>query len=295
VTIGGALVALIAGYVLAAALWRQPVGIAGWQLRVPPPAVALAQIGLSLLDWMFAALVLYLVLPPDLPVGFLPFVGLFGLANLGGLISNVPGGIGVFEAVMLLAVPDGGASAAVAAALIAYRLIYYLLPLIVAVLLLGGYQLLASERMARRIGSWAYMLAPNLFALMVFTAGIMLLASGAAPTMTGRMEALADVVPLGVIEISHFLGSIAGVLLLLVAWGLRRRLDGAYLATLAILAAGAVLSLLRGLHVESRGAAVDGRQPAAQAGRCDHGGKPYVLRCPGVVSRPKLPGSRRPC
>ena len=162
----------------------------------------------------------------------------------------MPGGIGVFEAVVLLAVPSGGASAAVAAALIAYRLIYYLLPLVAAVLLLGGHQLLATEGVARRLGSWAYVLAPNLFALMVFTAGIMLLASGAAPTMTGRLEALADVVPLGVIEISHFLGSITGVLLLLVAWGLRRRLDGAYLATLAILAAGAIFSLLRGLHVE---------------------------------------------
>ena len=78
----------------------------------------------------------------------------------------------------------------------------------------------------------------------------MLLASGAAPTIAGRMQALAEVVPLGVIELSHFLASIAGLLLLLVAWGLRRRLDGAYLATLAILAAGIVLSLLRGLHVE---------------------------------------------
>jgi phosphatidylglycerol lysyltransferase len=249
-TIGGGLAALVAGYVLAAALRRTPLTIGRWRLSLPRPAVALAQLGLSLLDWMLAALVLYALLPPALPIGFLPFVGLFGLANLGGLISNVPGGIGVFEAVVLLGVPDGGASAAVAAALIAYRLIYYLLPLVAAVLLLGGHQLLSHEGMARRIGSWAHMLAPNLFALMVFTAGIMLLASGAAPAITGRMEALAEVVPLGVIEVSHFLGSIAGVLLLLVAWGLRRRLDGAYLATLAILTAGAVLSLLRGLHVE---------------------------------------------
>ena len=78
----------------------------------------------------------------------------------------------------------------------------------------------------------------------------MLLASGAAPALAERMQALADVVPLGVIELSHFLASIAGLLLLLIAWGLRRRLDGAYLATLAILAAGIVFSLLRGLHIE---------------------------------------------
>ena len=122
------------------------------------------------------------------------FVGLFGLANLGGLISNVPGGIGVFEAVVLLAVPDGGASGAVAAALIGYRLIYYLLPLVVAALLLGGHQLLATGELARRVGSWALILAPNLFALIVFVAGIMLLATGASPTIAERMQALAEVV-----------------------------------------------------------------------------------------------------
>jgi phosphatidylglycerol lysyltransferase len=203
-----------------------------------------------MLDWSLAAAVLYVLLPSGLPFGYLSFVGLVGLANLGGLISNVPGGIGVFEAVILLAVPDPSASAAVAAALIAYRLIYYLLPLVVAALLLGGQQLSSTGEAARRAGSFALAVAPNLFALMVFIAGVMLLASGAAPAVANRMQALAEVVPLGVIEISHFLASIAGVLLLLVAWGLRRRLDGAWLATLLILAAGIVLCLLRGWHVE---------------------------------------------
>ena len=142
-------------------------------------------------------------------------------------------------------------SAAVAAGLIAYRLIYYLLPLGVAVLLLGGHQLLAAGELARRVGSWAVSwFAQSVRADRVHWPAIMLLATGASPTLAGRMQALADVVPLGVIELSHFLGSIAGLLLLLVAWGLRRRLDGAYLATLLILAAGIVFSLLRGLHVE---------------------------------------------
>ncbi len=116
VVIGLALVSAIAGYLLASVLRRAPVRVARWQFNLPPPAVAAAQIGLSLLDWTLAAAVLYVLLPPGLPFGFLPFVGLFGLANLGGLISNVPGGIGVFEAVVLLAMPGDGGSAAVAAA-----------------------------------------------------------------------------------------------------------------------------------------------------------------------------------
>jgi phosphatidylglycerol lysyltransferase len=250
VGLGLALGLAVAGYVALSATRRAPIGFAGWRLDVPRPAIAAAQIVLSLLDWVLAAAVLYVLLPTGLTFGFMSFVGLFGLANLGGLISNVPGGIGVFEAVVLLAVPDGGASGAVAAALIGYRLIYYLLPLVVAALLLAAHQLLATGELARRVGSWALILAPNLFALIVFIAGIMLLATGASPTIASRMEALAEVIPLGVIELSHFLGSIAGLLLLLVAWGLRRRLDGAYLATLLILAASIVFSLLRGLHVE---------------------------------------------
>ena len=250
VALGLALGLAVAGYVALCATRRSPIGFAGWQLDLPRPAIAAAQIAVSLLDWALAAAVLYVLLPTGLAFGFMSFVGLFALANLGGLISNVPGGIGVFEAVVLLAIPDGDASGAVAAALIGYRLIYYLLPLVVAALLLGGHQLLATGELARRVGSWALILAPNLFALIVFVAGIMLLATGASPIIAGRMQALAEVVPLGVIELSHFLGSIAGLLLLLVAWGLRRRLDGAYLATLLILAAGIVFSLLRGLHVE---------------------------------------------
>jgi phosphatidylglycerol lysyltransferase len=248
--LGLTLVAAIVGYLSLCATRRAPIGFAGWQFDVPRPGIAVAQIGLSLLDWTLAAAVIYVLLPGGLPFGFLSFVGLFGLANLGGLISNVPGGIGVFEAVVLLAVPDGGASGAVAAALIAYRLIYYLLPLALAALLLGGHQILSTGGVARRVSSWADVLAPNVFALIVFVAGVMLLASGAWPTVAGRIEALAEVVPLGVIELSHFLASIAGLLLLLVAWGLRRRLDGAYLATLGILGAAIVFSLLRGLHVE---------------------------------------------
>jgi phosphatidylglycerol lysyltransferase len=250
VAIGVLLLAMVAGYLVAARLRPGPYRVAAWRLRLPAPPIAAAQLGVSLLDWGLAAAVLYVLLPAGLSIGFLAFVGLFALANLGGLISNVPGGVGVFEAVVLLAIPSGSASAAVAAALIAYRLIYYLLPLGVAVVLLGGHQLLSGDRVAQRLGNWTLVLAPNLFALMVFTAGIMLLASSAVPSLGARMTTLADVVPLGVIELSHFLASIAGLLLLLIAWGLRRRLDGAYLATLAILAAGAVLSLLRGLHVE---------------------------------------------
>jgi phosphatidylglycerol lysyltransferase len=218
-TIGSLLAVLVAGYVVLTTVMREPVIVRSWRLRLPAPGLAMLQVLISLLDWSLAALALYLLLPPDPSIGFFHFLGIFALGNLGGLISNVPGGVGVFEAVVLLALPDGGSSAAVAAALLAYRLIYYVLPLLLAALLLGAHQLLTTVPLARRFGDWALMLSPNLFALMVFTSGIILLASSAGRTLAHRTAALAEVVPLGLIEISHFLASIAGLLLLLVAWG----------------------------------------------------------------------------
>ena len=169
---------------------RRPLHVRGWRLRLPPLGVALLQTLIAVLDWSLAGLALYVLLPPGLPVGFFQFLGIFALANLGGLLSHVPGGVGVFEAVILLAVPDGADSASVAAVLIAYRLIYFLLPLLLAALLLGAHQAMTARvavgRVGRQIGDWALIMSPNLFALLVFTAGAMLLASGASPASTTR-------------------------------------------------------------------------------------------------------------
>ena len=61
---------------------------------------------------------------------------------------------------------------------------------------------------------------------------------------------LQDFLPLPVLELSHFLASVTGAGLLLLAWGLQRRLDTAYLSTIALLAAGIAFSLLKGFDYE---------------------------------------------
>ena len=92
--------------------------------------------------------------------------------------------------------------------------------------------------------------APNLFALLVAAAGVMLLASGATPSDPARFMWLAEHTPIILIEISHFLSSVLGLLLILLAFGLSRRLDGAWAATTAVLAAAAVLALFKGFDWE---------------------------------------------
>lgn len=101
-----------------------------------------------------------------------------------------------------------------------------------------------------RIVSQFFAAAPRLVALVVFIAGAVLLFSGAVPAASGRLDALHRVLALPFIEASHFLASLAGGTLLLLAHALRRRLDAGWQLALALLALGALLSLLKGKDFE---------------------------------------------
>src|SRR5262245_37303527 len=91
---------------------------------------------------------------------------------------------------------------------------------------------------------------PSLFAVAIFAGGCVLLVSGATPSVADRMAWLKAVVPLPFVEASHFLSSVVGAGLLLLAVGLSRRLDAAYAASTILLGAGAVFSLIKGLDYE---------------------------------------------
>ncbi|MGE3143359.1 MAG: phosphatidylglycerol lysyltransferase domain-containing protein [Hyphomonadaceae bacterium] len=100
------------------------------------------------------------------------------------------------------------------------------------------------------LGAVILWLAPHAFAVLAFASGAMLLITSAFPQFTDRMAVLAQAAPLLVIELSHFLASLIGLFLLVVAAGLWRKHEGAYLAALILLIIGAALALLRGLDYE---------------------------------------------
>jgi phosphatidylglycerol lysyltransferase len=106
------------------------------------------------------------------------------------------------------------------------------------------------QRLRRLGGDWMAAVVPRLLAIVTFLAGALLLFSGATPAAAARMRWLDAWIPLPIVELSHFAGSIAGVLLLILARGVERRLDAAYHLTIALLAATIVLSLLRALDIE---------------------------------------------
>jgi glycosyltransferase 2 family protein len=100
----------------------------------------------------------------------------------------------------------------------------------------------------RDLRSAALEIAPPLSAALALAAGVMLLVSGATPSDPERFRFIAQVAPLYLIEISHFLSSILGLILVLLAFGLRRRLDAAWWASVVVLAVAAVLALLKGFN-----------------------------------------------
>lgn len=249
-----ALLALgIAAYCAAGLVARGELALRGWQVRVPPPRLAVAQVALAVVDWFLAAATLWLLLPP-LGVPFVAFAALFTVANLAGIVSHVPAGLGVFEAVLLLALPQEAHLPGVAAGLILYRLVYYVLPVLAAALLFAWHQTAAGRgAVAGRltlVRGAAQLVVPNLLATLVFVGGVVLLVSGATPAIEARLEWVEAIATLGAVEVSHFLGSLVGLALLVLALGLRRRLDGAWWATVALLPAGILLSLVKGLDWE---------------------------------------------
>lgn len=250
--LGALLLAMIGGYALWSLVGPREIELRGWALRAPAPSVALPQIVLAVVDLALSALVLWLLLPPG-SVGLLPFAGAYSTAIVAGVISHVPGGLGVFESLIVLALP-GVPADQLLGSLLAWRAVYYVLPLLVAAVLFGGQEVRSQRPTLARIeqlaAAYIAPMVPQVSGALVFLAGFLLLVSGATPSIDQRLSVLRDFLPLTVLELSHLAGSVIGLALLILARALFRRLAAAYQLTVWLLAAGMIVSLLRGLEIE---------------------------------------------
>src|SRR5437588_4134886 len=109
-------------------------------------------------------------------------------------------------------------------------------------------------RFLRDLRPAAFAAAPWTAAILTLGAGIMLLASGATPSEPARFMRLIQITPVYLIETAHFLSSILGLALVLLAFGLRARLDAAWAAAMGALLLGATLALLKGFNWEETAA-----------------------------------------
>ncbi len=232
---------------------RTPLEIRGVRFPLPGVRMTLAQFALAGVDLAVASAILYALLPADAGISYASFLGLYVIAMVAAIASHVPGGLGVFEAVLVAAAP-GVSSEVLLASVLAYRVLYYLLPLAVAAMLLAAHELGTQRgrfgRLAERTGAVVGGFAPRALGALVFVGGAVLVFSGATPAVAERLTALGTVMPLPVVEVSHLVASVVGLALLVVARGLFLRLDAAWQLTLVLLIAGTLASILKGLDWE---------------------------------------------
>lgn len=250
--IAALLIALLSIPFAARAAGRGELRVGRLSMPIPPVGTMVAQLIVSAIDLACAAAALF-ILVPGLPVAAFPsFLVAYALGLIAGLVTHVPGGIGVFETVILASIPAPAEQ--LFAALLIYRLVYYLAPLCISILLLlatsrdgAGAAVARAARLPLRV---LRAFAPTLSAALVFAGGLVLLLSGALPTLTPRVQALRGLLPLPFVEASHFFASLAGTALLLVAPSLHARQRTGFLVARALLLSGAVFSLLKGIDAE---------------------------------------------
>jgi phosphatidylglycerol lysyltransferase len=250
---GALLLVAVLAYLGLCATRRAPFRFRHWRVSVPNAATATQQLALAVVDLALGATALYVLLPAHPSLNWPVFVGVYVLAVMAGVISHVPAGLGVFETVMLLALPELPKDSLLAAILV-YRVVYYLVPLGLVALLVSGlairerqHAVVRSAARLRRVFVWA---APTVVSAVVFLVGAVLLFSGSLPAASSRLHVLRGLLPLPVLEVSHLIGSLLGLMLLILAHGLYRRIDVAYRLVLWLLAGAVLVSLLKGLDIE---------------------------------------------
>jgi phosphatidylglycerol lysyltransferase len=229
------------------------IRLGGLQFDLPAVRTTALAIGLGAIDVTMAALCLFMLLPAGIELGFPAFAAVFVVATVLGVASHAPGGVGVFEAAMLVALPHV-AVGELLGALLLFRLIYYVCPFVLALGLIAVDESVRRQPVLRKafanLSAWLEPILPRLCAIAVFSGGAILLFSGDLPIEGGRLDDLRDFLPLPFIEVSHLFGSVIGLVLLVVASGLARRLANAWRVAVGLLLAGAVFSLSKGFDYE---------------------------------------------
>ncbi|HEY6254642.1 MAG TPA: lysylphosphatidylglycerol synthase domain-containing protein [Xanthobacteraceae bacterium] len=135
------ILAVLASYIVW--VWRRPrvIGRQGWKVELPDGPLTLLQIGIGIVDLACCALAMYMLLPVEPNIGFVTLAVIFVAATLLGFASHAPGGIGVFDAAMLVALWQFDKEKLVAGLLL-FRLLYYVVPFALSLLILGGRELL---------------------------------------------------------------------------------------------------------------------------------------------------------
>lgn len=113
------------------------LGQNGWKVRLPSARLTLLQILIGVVDLGFCAMAMYILMPAQPQIDFLSLAVVFILSTLLGFASHAPGSLGVFDAAMLVALPQFGREELLATLLV-FRLLYFVIPFALAITVMGS-------------------------------------------------------------------------------------------------------------------------------------------------------------
>jgi uncharacterized membrane protein YbhN (UPF0104 family) len=131
-------------------VWTQPrlVGRGPWTVVLPGGPLTLLQIAIGIVDLGFCALAMYVLVPDEPNLGFIVVAVIFVSATLLGFASHSPGGLGVFDAAMLVGLWQMDREELLAGMLL-FRLLYYICPFVISVILLTFREVILGARSKR--------------------------------------------------------------------------------------------------------------------------------------------------
>lgn len=233
----------IASLLAVSAIVPRPFSVFGHDISLPRPREIVVQLLATGADVVCAAAVLWILLPPG--VGFPALLAIYSVAIGIGVLSHVPGGVGVFETLIVGGLGRELPLDGVISALVLYRIIYFVVPLIVSsvVLLIGETRRVtaANPSLARAVSG----IVPTTFGTLTIVLGAMLVFSGVTPAPDDNLDILDQLLPLPLVEGAHFVGSITGVFFMVIGRGLVHRLDGARWMAMVLAALSIPLALLK--------------------------------------------------
>ncbi len=246
--LGAMLLFVTCAYLVACHFIRKPLYVFKKEFHFPPLKIAIWQVIVAGVDLIVAAGCMYVLLPASLDVSFIQFLPSYLMAQVAVVLTHVPGGVGVFELVILHLTHTPHENIVVAAVL-SFRIIYFILPLLMAALLFALYEVRQRKNALRDAGRWLSALANSINAWATFGAGLLLLITTILPIWKQGTLSLVVHWPAWVTLTLHWLSLFCGALLLFLAYGLERRQVIAWRLSVLFLCLGSVSALLKGLHV----------------------------------------------
>jgi hypothetical protein len=150
--LGAAALAMLLGYLIFVQRKPRAFGADNWQVALPDGRLTLVQILIGITDLGLCALAMSMLIPPEPAIGFVALAVIFVFATLFGFASHAPGSLGVFDAAMLVGLGQFNREELVAGLLL-FRLIYFVVPFVLAVVIVGGRELLMMASVASERGS----------------------------------------------------------------------------------------------------------------------------------------------